>query len=166
MLLSYYISFELSGIATRSFSLPLLEPTPDGKRVLLLRSSLFEPGKINLDLAFKNSALICDILLYEDDVFCVNGSYNIVDLQYFTMSKMTAVSPSQLKKMTIAMQQCFPIRPKASIFLNAPPFFETMFKLMLSFIPDKFKERVSFRFIIYFCVVGNDLVLDDFNNQR
>lgn len=103
---------------------------------------MYEPGKIEPEHTFKNFAMICDIMLLEDDLFIVSGYYAIIDMQFLTVGKLASVTPTLLKKMVLVILKALPIRPKGMYFINMPSYFEGLLKIMMSFMPEKIKRRV------------------------
>lgn len=118
---------------------------------MIIRGSLFEPGRTGPDMGFKMAGIITDILLNEDDRFVVGGYHAIVDMQFLTLSKVTALTPTILKKVVVVMTEAFPIRPQGMFFINMPSYFEGLFNIFWSFFPEKIKNRVRINLKYFKC---------------
>jgi hypothetical protein len=86
--------------------------------------------------------MIQDILIREDDNYCICGEINIVDLAHVTMSHFMQFNPTFIKKITVMSQDGGPIRQKGIHFLNIPYGFDSVFNVFKTFMTEKNRKRV------------------------
>lgn len=108
-----------------------------------MRCSLFEPGRIEVEETFRIYGIFSDIMQNDDDLFVICGYHCIIDMQYLTFNKVVTITPAFLKKLALILLKAMPARLRGMQFINMPPYFEGLFKILLSFFPDKIKNRVS-----------------------
>lgn len=125
-------------------TLPNLEH-PGAPRVMLMRIGSYDADKLSIIDVMKVSMMANDILLQEDDNMIIAGQIGILDLKGVTLSHLTQMSPSLVKRMTMMMQEANPIRQKGFHYINAPKAFEQLFNLFKSFMNEKMKARVSIK---------------------
>jgi CRAL/TRIO domain len=87
--------------------------------------------------------MIMDILLSEDDVSIIAGITILADFKDGTMGHVMQMTPILAKKITTVIQEGLPLRIKSMNFIYMPSFFETVFKLVTSFLNEKMRSRVK-----------------------
>lgn len=86
--------------------------------------------------------MLQDILLREDDNYCICGEIGIIDLANVTMSHFMQFNPTFIKKITVMSQDGGPIRQKGLHFLNIPYGFDAVFNVFKTFMTEKNRKRV------------------------
>lgn len=124
--------------------LPNLE-SPDGPRYFLIRTGAYDPAEYTIEDVMKVAAMIADYLMYTDDNYIVGGQIGIIDSTGISISHLVQFNPTFIKKMTMLTQDAFPIRQKASHFVNLPAIASTIFSFFQSFTTEKNKRRVSLK---------------------
>ncbi|KAB0797273.1 hypothetical protein PPYR_08267 [Photinus pyralis] len=116
--------------------------TPDGPRILLLRSSLLNLDKINYLAYYKLLFMMFDILLMEDDNFTVSGIIAWSIGKNLTIRHTMHLTPSLLKKLNDISLKGYPIRMRSLYCTQCPQLAETFFNLSKSFAPEKLSKRM------------------------
>ncbi|XP_065367112.1 alpha-tocopherol transfer protein-like [Calliphora vicina] len=124
----------------------LVLPKPlneDGPRIMLIRNGIYDPKKYTL-LDIMRVAQACnDILMWEDDYAIVNGFIHIGDLSGWTKEHFYQFNPSHMKKITVYSEEAMPLRPKASLMINVPSVFESIFNMLKPMMSEKQVNRMT-----------------------
>lgn len=132
-----------------SFSVGVILPnknSPNGPRYLLYRTGCYDVSKISLQDIFKVSGMVVECLMQEDDSFIIAGQVAILDFTDITLSHFIQFNPGFIKKSTMYQQDALPVREKGSHFVKMPSFALTVFNIFKSFLNEKNKARVSYKF--------------------
>lgn len=121
--------------------MPLIEK-PNSPVLTLIRPGAYDPNQFSLSEVFKISTMVQDIMMRENDNYCIVGEICIIDLANVTLSHFKQFDPIFIKKITV-MTEGGPVRLKAHHFINPPFGFETSFNVYKSFLSEKNKTRVS-----------------------
>lgn len=121
--------------------LPVLE-SPDSPRYFLVRPGAYDPSEYSITDIIKVSTMINDLMMHEDDNYCIAGQVGILDFSGVSVSHFLQFNPTFIKKMTMLQQDATPIRQKASHFVNMPAIALTVFNIFQSFTNEKNKKRV------------------------
>lgn len=77
---------------------------PDDPRVIIMRAGLNDPNKISVPEVVRVSQMITYIQLLKDDQSVVAGQLVVMDFSKITMSHLTQMTPSIIKKITMCGQ--------------------------------------------------------------
>lgn len=80
-----------------------------------------------------------------DPYASVNGFMFVLDCAGITAAHLAQFTVSDLRTLLIASQKAMPMRLRNIVLLNAHPLLENFLKLLMPFIPEKLKNRVSLR---------------------
>lgn len=77
---------------------------PDDPRIFIMRPGVGDPDKMSItDVMRVNNSIFCSLIM-DDDQLVIAGSKILADMNNMTMSHLTQVTPSLLKKMVISGQ--------------------------------------------------------------
>lgn len=102
-----------------------------------------DPETATITIVFKVFFMICDILMYEDDPFVINGQEIICDLKGLHYGYIPQMPPTVLKKLVNLMFHAFPSRLKSIYFINVPTIFHAVLSVFLPLLSEKIKSRVG-----------------------
>ena len=129
------------------FNVPLKGYDKNGRKVIILRSSVADPNKVTMADNFKTSMMLNELAMKDpskDFQAQVCGVVIIQDVHGVTLSHMRSFSPAIGKKATTVFQEAYPTNPKAMYFLGMPIFVESAFNMMKGFMKkDKLKNRLQ-----------------------
>ncbi|KAI4466007.1 alpha-tocopherol transfer protein-related [Holotrichia oblita] len=133
---------EIQDILKLGLALPLPKTsTPDGPRVMLLRS-IPDPSIYKMEDVFKVNMMIGDIMVQEDDQYIVGGLVLFNDVSGAGVSYLTHMTPSLAKKSMTYYQDAYPTRPKELHFFNIPSFFDALLSIIKPFMKEKMQKRL------------------------
>ncbi|CAF4758860.1 unnamed protein product [Pieris macdunnoughi] len=112
-------------------------------RAILIRAGRFDINKYDVTDIMCILYYLVQILVMEDDAASIVGTIIVVDYEGCTMSHLTLVNPSILRKLVAVSQDSLPLRLKGSHHLNVPSGVEVIFKLISGFLNNKAKERLK-----------------------
>ncbi|CAH4004614.1 unnamed protein product [Pieris brassicae] len=112
-------------------------------RAILIRAGRFDMNKYDVTDIMCILYYMVQILVMEDDAASIVGTIIVVDYEGCTMSHLTLVNPSVLRKLVAVSQDSLPLRLKGSHHLNVPTGVEIVFKLVSGFLNSKAKERLK-----------------------
>ncbi|XP_026757244.1 alpha-tocopherol transfer protein-like [Galleria mellonella] len=110
--------------------------------VALVRPGAYDPNKYTVSEVVSVSNVIEKIILMENDNAIISGVQNILDLENVTMGHFLQMTPVQMKKMVVHMQEATPFRVKGTHYLNTPKGFEVIFNAMKNLLNEKNKSRL------------------------
>jgi hypothetical protein len=84
--------------------LPLPQTETGGPRIIVVRPGAYDASQFDISEILQVFMLINDLMLVEDDNLTVAGSLSLLDLKDVTLSHLTQMTPSVVKKMTMMMQ--------------------------------------------------------------
>ncbi|CAH0758486.1 unnamed protein product [Diatraea saccharalis] len=134
---------ELKDIMTRGQGPPLPGLTPNGRRVIIVRSSDKTLDTHHLYDAFKITMMIGDIRLKEE-YEGVAGDVYILDAGIVSPAHLAKLSLTTVKKFFICIQEAYPVKLKEIHIVNAGPVIETVLSLVKPFLKEKIKNRIFF----------------------
>lgn len=102
-----------------------------------------DPNELSVLTSMKAILVLSEVLMYEDDVFVINGQEAILDLEGIPYNYIFQLTPTVLKTIAVLIQSVYPVRVKALRFINVPSFFQVLLNTFLSFLPKKINSRVS-----------------------
>lgn len=88
----------------------------------------------------------------EYDNIAITGTTAIADLKDLSLMHMLQVTPSNAKKIFTCFQEAYPVRPKASHFLNSPSFFKYLYARLKLIYEQEIKgegKLNKLKFLIY-----------------
>ncbi|XP_071052625.1 uncharacterized protein [Onthophagus taurus] len=133
---------ELQALLKLGVILPLKPAGPDSPRYLLFRFFVADPAVHKMKNLFKLNMMIADTLLHEDDQITVGGMVGFQDASGITMSFLTHMDLTIMKKAMMFFEGAFPQRPKVMHVFNPPSVFDTMYNMMKPFMKDKMQRRM------------------------
>ncbi|CAG0896259.1 unnamed protein product [Darwinula stevensoni] len=116
----------------------------DGSKIVIARAAVQDPDKIKQEDIIRVICFIGDIILNVDEQTQICGVTGVIDLTGMTWAHGMALTPALVKKAMTAWQDGYPARHKRLHYINAPPFFESVFNIFRGFMNEKIKRRVSF----------------------
>ncbi|XP_061707839.1 uncharacterized protein LOC133518224 [Cydia pomonella] len=129
-------------LKTGTFAIIPKLASPTAPRVFIMRPGHYDPNKISILDIMSTISVIVKIAYMEDDSYMVSGAVSVIDLEGSTMAHFGQMTPSLMKKMTVANQDAVPARIKGGHYLNTPSFFESVLNIMKSFMNEKLKQRI------------------------
>ncbi|KAF5283174.1 hypothetical protein FQR65_LT02686 [Abscondita terminalis] len=130
---------ELQKLLKTGFCLPLRKLTdPAAPRILILQNRGNE--ELSVISMIRIMLMIFDILINEDDNFCVAGHIILQDFKSVTLHHALEISPTRAQNLMNCLQHAYPTRPKKFHFINTPTFFPTLYGLVKHFMTDKIKN--------------------------
>ncbi|CAK1549781.1 unnamed protein product [Leptosia nina] len=112
-------------------------------RAILIRAGRFDINKYEIDDVMCTLYYLVQILVLEDEAASIVGTKIIVDYDGCTISHLTLVNPTLLRKLIAVGQDSLPLRLKGSHHINVAPGVEMVFKLASAFLNNKAKERLK-----------------------
>ncbi|EDV96019.1 alpha-tocopherol transfer protein [Drosophila grimshawi] len=114
-----------------------------GPAVTIIRAGSYDTNKFKFQDIIRVGSMFGEIMMMEDDNANVSGYIEILDMAGVTAANLFALQPMLLSKFSAFADEAMPTRQKGIHFINAPESFESGFKSLRSFFPDKIKQRVS-----------------------
>lgn len=132
---------ELSEILDVVHMPPLPGLTPNGRRVVMLRSSDKDFIPNNVADAMKITMMIGDIRLAEEKVG-VAGDVYILDASVASPAHFAKFTPAIVKKFLICVQEAYPVKLKEVHVINVSPIVDTIVNFVKPFLKEKIRERI------------------------
>ncbi|XP_031849816.1 alpha-tocopherol transfer protein isoform X2 [Nomia melanderi] len=124
--------------------IPLPERTTQGRRVLLVHlGKRWNPKVITINDTFRAVALSLEAAMAEPKTQ-IAGVHVIIDLNGFSVSHATHITPSFAMALTEFVQKCLPCRLKGIHLVNNPFIFNMVFALFKPFLSEKMRKRIIF----------------------
>ena len=139
----------LEEIFSAGIYLPLLGYDKHGRYVSLLRTKKVIPGTMPVDDIYKCFIMIFSMLLEGNIQAQTKGMVLILDEEGFTASHAFMMTPPTLKKLMVVFQEAYPmdnedlIKMSLLYFVNMPGIMKNLFKLIMSFMNEKYKTMVK-----------------------
>lgn len=115
---------------------------PAGPAILFYRKGIFDPFSANTYDIFKYFFIVLDILINENDNLGISGLIVVNDMKDVTYTHMALFTPGLAKKVSMAVQEGYPLKFKGVNFFNTPSGFDTFFTLLKSVVNEKLRKRV------------------------
>lgn len=109
----------------------------------IIRTGSYDTQKFKFQDIIRVGSMFGEIMMLEDDNANVSGYIEIMDMTGVTAANLFALQPQLLSKFSAFADEAMPTRQKGIHFINVPASFESGFKSLRSFFPDKVKNRVS-----------------------
>lgn len=90
-------------VLTSAF-LPLPGYDHEGRKVVIIRTAAHDPSITPMDLVFKATHFIGDVMMCEDEQASVTGIVQVLDLQGATAGHALQMTPALVKKAMIIWQ--------------------------------------------------------------
>ncbi|PSN39982.1 hypothetical protein C0J52_20369 [Blattella germanica] len=121
---------------------PLPGLTPNGRRVIVMRSSVSE-GQLTQNVAdgMKLVMMIGDIRLKEEQTG-VAGDVYILDASIATPSNFAKFTPALVKKFLVCVQEAYPVKLKEVHVVNVSPIIDTIVNFAKPFLKEKIRNRI------------------------
>lgn len=130
-------------------SIPLPDTeTPDGPRVVIVRTSIYDADKFHIIDIFQMAMMMNEILMLEDDNFVIAGLLNIVDMVGVKASQFSQFTPRIVEKIMFVTQEALPVRQRGFHFLNLPVGGYTALNMIKSIFNAKNKARAEESMIV------------------
>ncbi|XP_075165185.1 alpha-tocopherol transfer protein-like [Haematobia irritans] len=121
---------------------PLPIPLNDnGPRILPYRFS-YPTNKYSLEELLLPLNALHEVLLMSDPYACIHGIIYMIDLSQATSSHFMQLAPSAMKKLVNFYEKTNPLRLRAICYINASPLAEQFFKVVLSCLSEKVRQKV------------------------
>ncbi|EDW69398.2 alpha-tocopherol transfer protein [Drosophila virilis] len=120
-----------------------LDADDTGPAVTIIRTGSYDTQKFKFQDIIRVGSMFGEIMMLEDDNANVSGYIEIMDMTGVTAANLFALQPQLLSKFSAFADEAMPTRQKGIHFINVPASFESGFKSLRSFFPDKIKNRVS-----------------------
>ncbi|CAH0404715.1 unnamed protein product [Chilo suppressalis] len=115
---------------------------PTEPRVAIVRPGRYDPGKYTVSDIISASNSLQKILIMEDDNAMVAGIRAVLDLEGVTLGHFVQMTPIQLKKLVISLQDVNPFRLKGTHYINVPPGFEMFLNALKALLNEKSRNRI------------------------
>ncbi|XP_074039784.1 alpha-tocopherol transfer protein-like isoform X2 [Leptinotarsa decemlineata] len=122
-----------------SYMVPLPKATEEGYRVMVLAFSREDLKDFDMELCFSVQYNVFEQKLQAD--YQVSDIL-IYDLKNATMSILSKLTPTILKKASITLEKTFNNRVKQLHFINLPPYSKNVISLIISCLNKKIAKRV------------------------
>ncbi|XP_075167108.1 alpha-tocopherol transfer protein-like [Haematobia irritans] len=120
---------------------PLPRPLNDcGPRIIVFRFNFTVDHSME-DIILPINA-VKETLMMNDPYACINGVVYVTDLSKATTGHLLQLTPSVVKRVMTFFEKSLPLRIKALCYINAPPAAEQFFKLVISCVSEKLKQRI------------------------
>lgn len=83
------------------------------------------------------------MMIMNDPYACINGLLYIADLGNASANHVLQYTPSIMKRQATYCEKALPIRIKGIIFINVSPVAEQFCKLLMPWLSEKLRKRVS-----------------------
>ncbi|XP_063232390.1 retinol-binding protein pinta-like isoform X2 [Bacillus rossius redtenbacheri] len=123
--------------------LPLRRHCAEGHLSVLIRAAAHDPKAQELDDVFKAGHAVVDALLEEDELVSVYGVVAVCDLAGVSLGHARQLTPSIIKKAVHSWQNCYPVRIKSLVFINAPLHVGVVLSVFKRFMSEKLRNRVQ-----------------------
>lgn len=120
---------------------PLPGLTPNGRRVVVLRSSDKDFIPNNVADAMKITMMIGDLRLAEEKVG-VAGDVYILDASVASPAHFAKFTPAIVKKFLICVQEAYPVKLKEVHIINVSPIVDTIVNFVKPFLKEKIRDRI------------------------
>ncbi|XP_064540089.1 alpha-tocopherol transfer protein [Drosophila montana] len=120
-----------------------LDASDTGPAVTIIRTGSYDTQKVKFQDIIRVGSMFGEIMMLEDDNANVSGYIEILDMTGVTAANLFALQPQLLSKFSAFADEAMPTRQEGIHFINVPASFESGFKSLRSFFPDKIKNRVS-----------------------
>lgn len=118
-----------------------LRKLQNGRLVLIVRVSVFDPSQYTLHEIFKVAYMILDVCNKICPQMQVHGVCAIFDLAGMSFAHARLTTPSIIKHMVKSWEN-YHCRPKQLEFINAPMFINVLLNVFRSFMKKKMKDRL------------------------
>ncbi|KAF2349281.1 CRAL-TRIO lipid binding domain, partial [Trinorchestia longiramus] len=123
-------------------TLPLEGHDSRGRKVIIVRSTGYDPNKFSIDEVMRSSDFIGSVMAEEEEQWSVTGVVQVVDIGGAVAAHAMQLTPAFVKKAMTIWQDGYPMRPKALHYINTPQSFDTVFNIFKSFMKEKMRKRV------------------------
>lgn len=132
---------ELQKIASLGTIPPLPGLTPDGKRVVVLRSKERDIDTPPITDVFKLILMVGDVRLSAEETG-VAGDVYILDASVVSAQHFSKVTPSLAKRFLVCVQEAYPVKLKEVHVVNVSPLVDTIVSWVKPFIKEKIRNRI------------------------
>jgi hypothetical protein len=108
---------------------------------VIARMGALDPSMYNLSDFMKVSTLFSDVFFLNIPQSIILGHVTIADLANIKISILSQATPQMIKRITTTIE-ALPFRVRSIHFVNPPTGFEAVFKLFLSFLSEKIRNRL------------------------
>lgn len=132
---------ELQYLANLGNIPPLPGLTPDGKRIIVMRSKVKDVDTPPLSDVAKLVLMIGDVRLAAEETG-VAGDVYILDASVVSANHFAKVSPSLAKKFLVCVQEAYPVKLKEVHVVNVSPLVDTIVQWVKPFLKEKIRNRI------------------------
>ncbi|CAH0749103.1 unnamed protein product [Diatraea saccharalis] len=115
---------------------------PTEPRVAIVRPGRYDPNKYTVSDIISVSNSLQKLIIMEDDNAMIAGIRAILDLEGVTMGHFLQMTPIQMKKLVISLQDVNPFRMKGTHYINVPPGFEMFLNALKALLNEKSRSRL------------------------
>ncbi|CAG9861687.1 unnamed protein product [Phyllotreta striolata] len=120
---------------------PLPGLTPNGRRVVVLRSKKVDVDSYNIADVMKAVLMIGDVRLEAEEIG-VAGDVYILDASVATATHFSKVNPNMIRKFLIIVQEAYPVKLKEVHVVNVSPLVDKIITWIKPFLKEKIRERI------------------------
>ncbi|KAL0894647.1 hypothetical protein ABMA27_013201 [Loxostege sticticalis] len=117
-------------------------PGPAEPRVAIVRPGRYNPNKYTVSDIISASNILQKIIIMEDDNCIVAGIRAVLDLEGVTLGHFMQMTPIQMKKLVVSLQDVNPFRMKGTHYINVPPGFEMFLNAIKALLNEKSRSRL------------------------
>ncbi|XP_050453204.1 alpha-tocopherol transfer protein-like [Cataglyphis hispanica] len=131
-----------------AFYANLVYPLPlrakDGSRIIIIEAGKrWNPKEVSVNLFFKGLIMLLYLALAEPRTQIAGGRV-IIDVEGFSLTHVTYITPSFAKMVIEFVQKCLPLRLKSIHIVNQSFFFNMAFAIFKPFLEEKIRKRIHF----------------------
>lgn len=102
-----------------------------------------DPRVTSTNDILKYTSTYCEMILMNDPYACINGVAVIYDYAKFNTDFIPLMTPIAAKTLFMFFERALPIRIKGIYVVNIWPFVEKFVRMLLPYIPEKIRNRVT-----------------------
>lgn len=103
----------------------------------------YSPNKYTAEQVLQPCNTMHEMMIMNDPYACINGLLYIADLGNASANHVLQYTPSIMKRQATHCEKALPIRIKGIIFINVSTVAEQFCKLLMPWLSEKLRKRVS-----------------------
>ncbi|XP_011164676.1 retinol-binding protein pinta [Solenopsis invicta] len=133
---------ELQELLDLGIHVPLRKPDSQGRLVLLMRISRYDPNIHEISNVIKVYILTLETAMKYYPAGSIYGVAFYIDISNPTARHIFQLSPFVLKNIAHSWQKCYPVRYQKIVFVNTSTVFDILISTFKFFLAEKLKSRV------------------------